>query len=355
MLYREHEIWFRGNERPFPRKVAQRSDKQLKQYIVENDYEFNKYIMDNNNTECYSCIFNIYQIENKKYDTVFLDVDAHDGDLKSAFERKNKVVELIRNKGYEVSRIYFSGRGFHLYIDFDEVKLENYKQIRNYIVEKLGLIDLIDRSTQDDTRLSRLPHSINLAAGTRCVRISNEWSLGDVLDKSKTGSFYSGGVVFDNKFGTDLKLAEISLHDNGLSDQKVSYGSFEEQYQTLERVNVFENNREYNDFPPCVKKFIYEMTNDGELDHLQRLCLTSFISRIWSPDEAHKFIKTYANDYSQNITTNQINSITRRHVKFQKCSTLIKNGMCPVKDRFTCPFYIASNGWVEKLLPKYSE
>jgi hypothetical protein len=136
--------------------------------------------------------------ENARIDKIFLDFDPEDGvDILAEVQR---VVGVLYDMGLSYS-VYFSGRGFHVYVYTKPViagELNSaFDAIRNFVyflMEKAsedGEPINYDRSVVGDImRVSRLPNTMNLKTKMYCIPIKHsevyESSLSDISQMAKT-------------------------------------------------------------------------------------------------------------------------------------------------------------------------
>ena len=89
--------------------------------LARNEYvEFVK--SQNNKTNVYTTVYDFEEFSEKAklessviLDRVFLDFDAHDNNLEHAWRDVKMVMELVHKRDYEHT-LFFSGRGFHLFL-----------------------------------------------------------------------------------------------------------------------------------------------------------------------------------------------------------------------------------------------
>jgi hypothetical protein len=129
----------------------------------------------NNRTNVYTTVYDFSQFSEKAkvdstviLDRIFLDFDAHEDDLEKAWKDVKVVMDLVYSRDYEHT-LFFSGRGFHLFL-FGEVthNMRNiqvlFKEIKTYLVSKVGENNSLDDRVGQTTRLRRIPNTVNMSS-----------------------------------------------------------------------------------------------------------------------------------------------------------------------------------------------
>lgn len=111
-----------------------------------------------------------------RINTLFFDFD-HD-DLKVVWKETKRLHKELITRG-AIPRVYYTGnRGFHLYLDFPEVKLKYPRETLKRFVEQLTKrkrLKSLDQSTIGDiARCSRLPYTIHEKTGRYCIPLCAE-------------------------------------------------------------------------------------------------------------------------------------------------------------------------------------
>ena len=142
--------------------------------LVRNDYaDFIN--AQNNRTNVYTTVYDFAHFSEKAkvessviIDRVFLDFDAHTDNLDKAWRDVKQVMELIVSRDYEHT-LFFSGRGFHLFV-FGEIanNMRNvqtfFREIKQYLVSKVGNNHTLDDRVGQTTRLRRVPNTVNMSS-----------------------------------------------------------------------------------------------------------------------------------------------------------------------------------------------
>ena len=78
------------------------------------------------------------------------------------------VMELVYSRDYEHT-LFFSGRGFHLFLFGEETNnMRNiqvlFREIKEYLVSKVGKNNSLDDRVGQTTRLRRIPNTVNMSS-----------------------------------------------------------------------------------------------------------------------------------------------------------------------------------------------
>ena len=156
------------NAPPLPRRIV-RSKEEYLSYVKAQ----------NNRTNVYTSVYDFAEFAEKAkidssviLDRIFLDFDAHGGSILDAWRDVKIVMRYVLERDYQYT-LFFSGRGFHLFI-FGEVThtIRNiqvfFREIKAYLISQVaqhsgGDITLDDRVGQA-TRLRRIPNTVNMSS-----------------------------------------------------------------------------------------------------------------------------------------------------------------------------------------------
>ena len=172
--------------------------------LTRNEYAEFVYAQ-NNKTNVYTTVYDFSEFSEKAKidnsvirDRVFLDFDAHEDNLEMAWRDLKVVMELVHKRDYEHT-FFFSGRGFHLFL-FGEVteNMRNiqtfFREIKAYLVSKVGKTNSLDDRVGQHTRLRRVPNTVNMASSDKegkpyfCIPLVQKdltASLSDILTLAK--------------------------------------------------------------------------------------------------------------------------------------------------------------------------
>ena len=139
----------------------------MKRRVVNNRNEFvdwfNSY---NGKMNCYTTVYDFEDFNNGVkldysvvLDRAFLDFDAHDEPLQNAYDDLRKVVQSLVESD-TVFKMYFSGKGFHVFVYGEPV--DDIRSIQQYYSKISNGVATLDRTGIQTNRLRRIPNSMNL-------------------------------------------------------------------------------------------------------------------------------------------------------------------------------------------------
>lgn len=152
------------NAPPLPRRIV-RSKEEYLSYVKAQ----------NNRTNVYTSVYDFAEFAEKAkidssviLDRIFLDFDAHGQSIEQAWRDVNVVMTYVVDNDYQHT-LFFSGRGFHLFI-FGEVTdtIRNiqvfFREIKTYLVNRVGSDITLDDRVGQATRLRRIPNTVNMSS-----------------------------------------------------------------------------------------------------------------------------------------------------------------------------------------------
>jgi len=338
----ELEIWLRNSENIYPRRVT------LKRMFVNNDVELiDKVILNNGN---FVNIFSEYQRVHNIFDTMFIDIDVHNKNL-SFLDRLNLLihkVDILKDlleKEDLVGRWYFTGNGFHCYIDFPNLKFKN-KKVYSRTVRKL-LYEVIEKHLQEDiidfqvlgdsNRMARFPLTMHPKTNMNMIRTDVESRMNKIIENSAIGKSFGQPIDWKNKNSwlydyLESLQKEIKIIDNEAKSQ------IDIELKGL-------------DLPPCILQGINLLILTGELEHYSRVHLGSYLLKVMDIKLIQN-IFSFANDYGNGYETmKQLDSL--KNYNPYSCKNATFNGICPFGMNYKkCPFYDLSDGWLGRLFIK---
>ena len=171
----------------------------MKRKIVRTKSEYVDFVKSQNNrTNVYTSVYDFAEFaETAKIessvilDRVFLDFDAHDNNLEQALEDLKIVVAFVNENDYQYT-MFFSGKGFHMFIFGEETDdIRNIQEFHRQIKSLLPKDSTLDDRVGQATRLRRVPNTVNLSSSDEngipyyCIPLfENDLKLG--LQKIKT-------------------------------------------------------------------------------------------------------------------------------------------------------------------------
>ena len=145
-----------------------------KKMTTKNEYfEFVK--SHNNRTNVYTTVYDFEHFtetmpveDSVIIDRIFLDFDAHEDNLDMAWRDVKVVMEMVIDNDY-LHTLFFSGRGFHLFLFGKTTK--NMRNVQTFFREVKQLLDLkvgknnsLDERVGQKTRLRRVPNTVNMSS-----------------------------------------------------------------------------------------------------------------------------------------------------------------------------------------------
>jgi len=336
-IVKELEIWLRGRE-GFPReysnsrKIVYTFD-ELLQYINENPYNV------------YVSVFSQRQIAKREFDTIFIDVDRHGGTGKNVYDKARKIVSVFDVLDI-ATRQYYSGRGFHIYIDFPQIHLEKYRDVVRYWLKNvLGkYYNWLDKIVIGDIRrLGRVPWTVNTRTGITMKRVdvmSWDW------EKIKEYVLSDGYIEIDYELwhgNTELTGTLLEIEFEG------RYSKGKKSFVDRDLAKYFEKKRNIYEMPPCIREGIERLLMYGELEHYWRMHVATFLLRAWGYEDTLALFRM-ASDFDKRKTEYQLKYFIRNNIHSFSCKTALEYGVCPytsLEKQKECPFWPSVNHWVK--------
>lgn len=261
--------------------------------------------------DCYVSVFSDWQIENSIFDTIFLEFDAHDDNSDIAAELMlNKHLLDKKLKKLKVAyRCFFSGRGFHYYLDFEPSYMKDYKSTVLDFLEKQKLLDLIDKSVLESARISRIPYTKHLRTGSFAIYPRVKMSIDDILLASK-----------DNII---LIEAYKTLQDTNILD----YLDLDIEAPEAEVDTNYAGG--YNGwYPECVIKIMEKIVINQHATHDERKHLAGYLLRFGlSEYEIVDYFKN-TSDFNRDYALEQIRSLGHSGYSCRNVRLMLKD-LCP--------------------------
>jgi hypothetical protein len=278
--------------------------------------------------DCYVAVYSDPQILSGEVDTIFLDIDAEN--IQEAQGKLNQLRKVLDDMNL-VYRVYFSGaKGFHVYIDFEPVKLRYPGfAIKKFVTTRLPHV-MDFTGVGDVRRLARVPYTINQKTGVMSFRVNPELlptHLSDVPPELPYGyNDTIGGELLD----LDALLAES-----------------EEPIDMAEEGKIPEWE---GPAPPCIVDIITRLKETGELSHQERLHLAAFVIQAgYDVNVVMGLLARYAKDFSMAATQYQLSKLLEARFSCYTCSNAQLLGFCPLgKDAKECLFYPSINSFLRR-------
>ena len=129
----------------------------------------------NNRTNVYTTVYDFEHFtetmpveDSVIIDRIFLDFDAHENNLDMAWRDVKVVMEMVIENNY-LHTLFFSGRGFHLFLFGKTTKnMRNvqtlFREIKQLLDLKVGKKNSLDERVGQKTRLRRVPNTVNMSS-----------------------------------------------------------------------------------------------------------------------------------------------------------------------------------------------
>tara|TARA_R100000995_G_scaffold83934_1_gene61161 strand:- start:4383 stop:6182 length:1800 start_codon:yes stop_codon:yes gene_type:complete len=122
-------------------------------------------------------------------------IDVDGNNLKEAINKADKVLKILNNLNVP-SKVYFSGRGFHISIPRESFKWEPHENLHKYVKDALtakNIFKYADPSVTDKTRLIRINNTVNSKVDLFKVEVTELLKYNDLceLDEKDIQEFAS--------------------------------------------------------------------------------------------------------------------------------------------------------------------
>lgn len=311
----------------FPRQVG------LPRQIVYSKKELldiiNKY---NGKKRLFVSVYNYISAEHDSYiklDKVFFDFDEDD-----AIEDAKKLHYFCVDQNIR-HIMFFSGRGFHIYL-----LTKNFENICNvraclynvhhYFIKKLN-VKLDEKIKGDIARLATCPNTFNLKRNRYCIPISEQDLekgydyIVNLAKKQRFEYFYYCNGRFNVK-----KFDETNTKVN----KDISYSSDFDIKANIQDVDI--TNDFLESLPPCIKSLLTSGKHVGWKERGYIICYLRDIKGLLL-EETISILKKYLNerDYKHSVHEEKqpqylYRNYVRDRVIFPRCERLKMEGLCPI-------------------------
>jgi len=184
------EEWIKFVRGQFPRAVGfeRKGEPFIRHVVLDKDYylyDIWKYL---NTHHCWAAVYSEASIQKNLFDCLPFDFDGHEHSLEKALKEAKDFYSYLKEVYNYEPRLYFSGRGVHLYIDIKPVELKHFKTVARKFYSSVRQIlqsDTLDFSiVGDKRRIMRIPYTMHISVKQYCVPIDYSWNLKTVLNKS---------------------------------------------------------------------------------------------------------------------------------------------------------------------------
>ena len=266
-------------------------------------------------------------------DRIFLDFDAHDGNLEEAYNACNKMHKWLIEKEYKHT-VAFSGRGFHIFV-YGEVtqSLRRIKAFFNICRDVVNGSSSLDELVINTSRLRRVQNTYHLGANCWCIPIEDmSKGLEEIIKladrPSKHQPKYYGDKLVEWPDVKSMEVVDIEI-------DSVESPGFLPILPCLKNAIMVENpnHRVRVLLVQWYNEFLSEMVViENELNCTPREISGEALRDMKRIIE--KEIKTIADnediwiDYNATKTKGHIDYIIRNRYMAPHCNTLIDEGMC---------------------------
>lgn len=183
----------------------------MKRKVVSARNDYANFInAQNNRTNVYTTVYDFQHFSEKAkiessviIDRIFLDFDAHDDKLNLAWRDVKVIMQLVHKREY-LHTLFFSGRGFHLFLFGKRTNhMRNvqtfFREIKAYLASKVGSNNSLDDRVGQTTRLRRIPNTVNMSSSDEngnpyyCIPLTQfdlMCELEDILEIAKQPPHY---------------------------------------------------------------------------------------------------------------------------------------------------------------------
>lgn len=288
-----------------------------------------------------SRLFSEYQIAEREYDMLFLDIDDHT-DLHIALMKLNVVLERLHDNGVKKYFINFSGsKGFHIYVPFEPVRLRNYRKTMLALLTKYRIVDLVDNSAIEPKRCVRLPTTINTKSKLHCVSLGNElrYNFNQIIRRSINNEH----VEFDIRNNIELDKELLQIDGRMVSDEINQHSA---KFKAEAVPSIYFTDIEF--YPPCIKRLVMLALDGVDLNHIERMEMGKFLMHVYGGNTG-KVARFYSlmSDYNPQVTEYQLDYIYQNSPLNLRCESLDDMDICCMK-REECLFNPTMNKMVKK-------
>ena len=258
-------------------------------------------------------------------DKIFLDFDP--GEDMTFFYHARTVAKYLHDNQIEFY-IRFSGRGFHIYINLNDTKLQNPKlAIKQYVYDLHQKTNTVsDPAVVGDLRRpARLVNTMNLKTKRYCIPISY-----DELQTKTYQEIYEIAVtqrLVDDFINIGHHL-DISAWDGAAI-------TFDQKPQTVSDLKI----EVMDELPPCID----ECLQDPHLSHMERFQLILFFRDLgYTEEEIEALFYEHLDDekfHHMMYEEHQIQNVYPKDYTFSSCYTQKINGFCPSETCTGCNLY----------------
>lgn len=148
----------------FPREFGLYRNKIYKeQYVFILNRHYNR-------EDCYVAVYSEGQLEQNRYDTLFLEARDETKDLEQAILDRDMIRGALEKLDIGYRCFFSGGRSYHFYLDFEPIPVHNFSAMVRNFVNDIDIFDLLDAHTVGNKRsMARIPYTYNTRNGRYAV------------------------------------------------------------------------------------------------------------------------------------------------------------------------------------------
>jgi len=227
-LNEPEEEWIKFVRGQFPRAVGfeRKGEPFIRHIVLDKDYYIYEIWKHLNTHHCWAAVYSESSIQKNLFDCLPFDFDGHEHPIELAFKEAKDFFSYLKEVYNCEPRLYFSGRGFHLYIDFKPVELTRFKSVaRRFYSAARQIIqsETMDFSIcGDKRRIMRVPYTMHTSTKQYCIPIDPSWELSTILKKSSRPDYSK-----KQEFNPSNSIRRILIDYNEEDDNKPAQKKYE--------------------------------------------------------------------------------------------------------------------------------
>jgi hypothetical protein len=276
---------------------------------------------------CATSIYSDFQREKELYDLIFLDFDSDNGINDDMFNLVKKIALT-----YSGVLVFSGKKGFHLYLalpllhfNSDLLKIWAREYLLKKFPEAKEYFDF--HVVGDKSRIARLPYTLHLATNLYAFIIPSTLyssTMETILNMAKNPPLNAFNLTINNNLVFEV-LNVIKKYKKVVKTPRENFRKIEALLPPL---------------PLCLQVALNKLVVEGEMSHIGRLNLASFLLSFGVPyEKIFLLFKKYANDFNEEKTNYQINYLRERAWRCHSCDNLKLMGFCPLDLNEVCIYY----------------
>jgi len=331
----------------FPREVWAGSPVenaiQPKRVVVKNEDYFRHFVNNHNGRmNVYTSVYDYDEFSNNRglehtvsIDRIFLDIDAHSGELEQAYDDLKRLHKWLLAEDY-VHNLAFSGRGFYIFVHglrtFDLRRVKAFYNICHDVINKSKTLDSRVINT---ARLRRVQNTYHMGAKRFSINLISEDldnSLDYILNLSKkprkVATKYYGSKKVDWPDVKKMEVAEIEIKSVEspatlpiLPCLKAAVMTHNPLHQVRHYLVQW-----YNEI--LTDMVIFEENLDCRQDEVAGEALNDIVNIICKEIDEISSNEDVWIDYNAPKTRKAVDYVVKKRYLAPSCQTLINNAYC---------------------------